>query len=484
MRIAIDGPAGVGKSTIGERLARRLNALYVDTGALYRALTLLALRERIAPDDATALTDLAHRMRITIVPPTVADGRQYTVLLDGEDVTPELRTPAVDANVSRMSSHSDVRETLISRMREMAGATSVVMVGRDIGTVVLPDAELKIYLTTSIEERAKRRHGDLVAKYGAASPALDDVRREIAQRDALDMPNMRIAPDAVTLNNDHLQADEVVELILKLLDERARQHRVDNGRSGAMAAQQDEYGRVSPFWYGLMRILVTLVQPFIVRLHVEGVEHIPSKGPVIIAINHVAWIDTVFAALRCPRPFQYMAKIELFHVPVVGFLIRKTGSFPVHRGESDREALRTAERVLAEDKLLVIFPEGHRTRGGPLLPGRPGIALIAMRTGAPIVAVGISGTERVFKGFNYGPFAPRVTIRYSEPFYVTAPDGKRSRERLVHATEDIMRRIAALVPPEQRGQYGETSPTIPITGAAPADSAAPTAGAASETTPA
>lgn len=220
MRIAIDGPAGVGKSTIGERLARRLGALYVDTGAFYRALTHLALAAGIVPDDADALTDLARHMRIAIVPPTVADGRQYSVLVDGEDVTPKLRTPAVDANVSRMSSHAAVRETLIARMREMAQNTAVVMVGRDIGTVVLPDADLKIYLTTSIEERARRRHGDLVAQYGAASPSLEDVRQEIAQRDALDMPNMRIAADAITLNNDHLQADEVVELIVKLLDER------------------------------------------------------------------------------------------------------------------------------------------------------------------------------------------------------------------------------------------------------------------------
>ncbi|HLZ23620.1 MAG TPA: (d)CMP kinase [Ktedonobacterales bacterium] len=220
MRIAIDGPAGVGKSTIGERLARRLGALFVDTGAFYRTLTHLALAASIAPDDAAALTELARRMRIAIVPHTIADGRQYTVLVNGEDVTPLLRTPAVDANVSRMSSHASVRETLIARMREMAASSSVVMVGRDIGTVVLPNAELKVFLTTSIEERAKRRHGDLVAKYGAASPSLDDVRREIAQRDALDMPHMRVATDAVILNNDHLQADEVVERILQLLDER------------------------------------------------------------------------------------------------------------------------------------------------------------------------------------------------------------------------------------------------------------------------
>ncbi|HLZ23621.1 MAG TPA: lysophospholipid acyltransferase family protein [Ktedonobacterales bacterium] len=228
-----------------------------------------------------------------------------------------------------------------------------------------------------------------------------------------------------------------------------------------MTTRQYPIGRTSPFLYGLLRLIVNLVHPLIARLHIEGVERIPASGPVIIAMNHVAWVDTVLAAVRCPRPFQYMAKIELFSVPVIGFLIKRWGAFPVNRGAGDREALRTAERVLAEGKLLVIFPEGHRSRGGPLLPGQPGTALIALRTGAPIVAVGISGTQGVFKGFHYGPFAPRVTIRYSEPFHVGVPGQKHTRETLIQATDEVMRQIAALLPPEQRGQYGETAPAAP-----------------------
>jgi cytidylate kinase len=220
-QIAIDGPAGVGKSTIGERLAKRLGAILVDTGAFYRALTAVALDRGIGPDDGVGLLALARALPIRIVPPNVADGRQYTVLVDGEDVTRRLRTPKVDAAVSQVSNYPDVRVALIERMREMAGTATVVMVGRDIGTVVLPDADLKIYLTTSIDERAKRRHGDLLATYGEAAPALETVRREIEQRDASDTPNMRPAPDAVVINNDHLLADEVVARIERLLAERS-----------------------------------------------------------------------------------------------------------------------------------------------------------------------------------------------------------------------------------------------------------------------
>jgi cytidylate kinase len=218
-RVAIDGAAGTGKSTIGERLARRLGCPYVDTGAFYRTLTAVALDAGIAPEDAEALRALAEHMAITIVPPVIRDGRQYTVLVHGVDYTQKLRTPAVEAAVSRVSRHPAVRTALIGRMRELANERGVVMVGRDIGTVVLPDADLKVFLVTALQERAKRRHGDLAALYGAAAPALETVQEEIAQRDTLDAPNMQVAPDAVQIDNTTLEADDVVARVLQILAE-------------------------------------------------------------------------------------------------------------------------------------------------------------------------------------------------------------------------------------------------------------------------
>ena len=221
LQIAIDGAAGTGKSTIGEHLARRIGALFVDTGAFYRTLAYLALRAGINPDDAAALGRLAREMDIQIVSPAVGSGRQYTVLVDGLDVTPQLRSTQVEALVSRVSRHPEVRAVMRERQREVADARRVVMVGRDIGTVVLPGADLKIHLVTSLAARAERRHGDLVAKLGAAAPSLDEVRAEIAQRDALDAPNMQVAQDAVEIDNTHLESDDVVRRILALLDARA-----------------------------------------------------------------------------------------------------------------------------------------------------------------------------------------------------------------------------------------------------------------------
>lgn len=220
-QIAIDGPAGVGKSTIGERVARHLGCLYVDSGAFYRALTVLAVNEQIDPDDEERLTALAESSNIRIVTPTVSDGRQYTVLAGGADITPALRTPEVETNVSRVSRHPSVRDALRVLQQAMADDQTVVMVGRDIGTVVLPDADLKIWLTTSLEQRAQRRHGDLVASMGERAPTLDEVRQEIARRDEKDQKQMQPAPDAYTINNDLLTAEETVARILTLLHERA-----------------------------------------------------------------------------------------------------------------------------------------------------------------------------------------------------------------------------------------------------------------------
>ena len=219
-QVAIDGPAGVGKSTIGEGLAHRLHCAYVDTGALYRTLTVIALRRHIASDAVDELTDLARALNFRILPPGNVPGRQYTVMVDGEDITPMLRTPDVEREVPVVSSHDSVRHALIERMRRLASEQGVVMVGRDIGTVVLPDADVKIFLTTSIEERARRRHRDLVARLGNDAPALDDVRREIVRRDAIDASHTVIAPDATIINNDHLEAEDVIAQIAEIVAQR------------------------------------------------------------------------------------------------------------------------------------------------------------------------------------------------------------------------------------------------------------------------
>ena len=159
--IAIDGPAASGKSTVGRLLAEKLNFLMLDTGFMYRAVTLAALRAGMDLTDETAVTTLSAQLDLDVQPAGgMDDGRHYTALLNGEDVTWDLRTPEVDANVSLVSSYAGVRQEMVKRQRAFGQRGQVVMVGRDIGTVVMPDAPLKLYITASAAERARRRWRD------------------------------------------------------------------------------------------------------------------------------------------------------------------------------------------------------------------------------------------------------------------------------------------------------------------------------------
>ncbi len=220
--IAIDGPAGSGKSTIGEQLARQLGYLYVDTGAMYRAVAWLALYESVDINDGPALKQLAERAELDINHPHVADGRQYTVIVNGQDITWDIRDANVTRAVSAVSSHPEVRKVLIAQQRDMAKQGRVVMVGRDIGAIVLPDAELKIYLTASLTERARRRHAELVERFGQDSanvPALDELMRDIERRDTIDHDNMRPAIDAIIIETDYLSVSQVLGTILPYVED-------------------------------------------------------------------------------------------------------------------------------------------------------------------------------------------------------------------------------------------------------------------------
>lgn len=217
--IAIDGPAAAGKSTIGQRIAESMEYLYFDTGVMYRAVTLAALRREIPVSSEKDITRLVQTISIDVKPPSKSDGRAYDVLLDGEDVTWEIRSRWVDRNVSQVSTYPDVRREMSRQQREIGMRGGVVMVGRDIGTVVLPEADLKIYLDATVEARAKRRFDELVAR--GANITYDEILAAMETRDDIDS-HREIAPllpaeDAVHIDTTDLSVDEVISKVLDLL---------------------------------------------------------------------------------------------------------------------------------------------------------------------------------------------------------------------------------------------------------------------------
>ena len=223
--IAIDGEAASGKSTLGRLLADRLGYLYFDTGVMYRAITWVALQRGLDLADQSAVTALAKALTIRVVPPTQEDGRQYTVYADDQDVTWAIRQPEVDAAVSMVAAYPGVRQALTPQQRAIAEKQHVVMVGRDIGTVVMPDAPLKIYMRASVEERARRRHRECQSRGETISFA--DVLESMRQRDQTDSQRqyapLQAAPDAIVIDTDDLSIEEVLAEVLTLLAQRSEQ---------------------------------------------------------------------------------------------------------------------------------------------------------------------------------------------------------------------------------------------------------------------
>lgn len=219
--IAIDGPVAAGKSTVALLLARRLGYFYLDTGLLYRALTWKALQSQLDPADAEPLAELARNLDVRVRPPSVNDGRQSDVYVDGRDVSLALRSRRVEANVSEVSAHPAVREALIDLQRSAVRRPGTVVAGRDIGSVIFPDADVKIYLEAHPEERARRR---LRQKGSWSESGLVQTLREIQERDRVDSTRavapLRPPADALIIDTDDLGPERVVQRILEVCEAR------------------------------------------------------------------------------------------------------------------------------------------------------------------------------------------------------------------------------------------------------------------------
>lgn len=211
--IAIDGPAASGKSTLGKLLADKLGFLFFDTGVMYRAITWIAYLNKVPFEDEPKIAALAQNTNIDVRPASQNDGRHYDILSNGEDITWQIRRPEVDTNVSLVSSYSGVRRALTILQRRVGLRGEIVMVGRDIGTVVLPDAALKIYLDASVEQRALRRYNELINR--SEDAVYEEILTAMQERDQFDsnreIAPLKVADDAVIICSDNLDIDQVLD---------------------------------------------------------------------------------------------------------------------------------------------------------------------------------------------------------------------------------------------------------------------------------
>jgi len=458
--IAIDGPAGSGKSTVARQLASRLRLDYLDTGAMYRSVAFAALQRDIRPEDGDAVAALAHEIAIE-----VGD----VVLVDGHDATLEIRGPEVTHAVSTVAANPEVRADLRERQRVWAQQHGGgVIEGRDIGTVVFPDATLKVYLTASDSERARRRHEEVAARSDGA-PAVETVQADIARRDHMDSTRaaspLAVADDAVIIDTTGLSVDAIVEDLLGRLGQPAERPPAsaahpEEGRVAVAtrSATLDAHGAWRPtertrighqfdlLLYGFCRLVVIGFSRVFWRLHVEGTENLPTSGPYVIAAVHRSNIDTPLVACITSRRMRFMGKDSLWKNRASARFLSALGGFPVHRGSADRDAMRRCTEVIAEGEPLVLFPEGTR-QSGPLIEEIfDGAAYMATRAGVPIVPVGIGGSERAMPVGAKGLRPGRIAIVVGKPIEPQpVADGRRGSRRAVkELTESLHTELQTL----------------------------------------
>lgn len=381
--IAVDGPAGSGKSSTARALADRFGLLYIDSGAMYRALTQAALAAGVAPADEAALAALLRPVDLELRP----SRGETTVLWDGVDVSRAIRTPEVEAAVSEVSSHPEVRRLMVDRQQAFGRRGGVIMEGRDIGSVVFPLATAKLYLTASPEARAGRRHRQFQERGVEVDPVA--LAAELAARDRRDSERatspLLISPDAIVIDSSALTLDQQNELCARAcLVNPALDAAIDHDPEGARQRLPFQYR----FAYGIMKALARFY-----GLRVFGGRGLPIPSGCIVAANHIAIIDPLFLGATFGRSrVRSLAKEELFRPAWLnGRFFRWLDSIPIRRKGYDRNAFGEAAAALQRGDNLLIFPEGTRQAIGHPGRVRSGLGILVQETRAPMLPMFLRG---------------------------------------------------------------------------------------------
>ncbi len=392
IKIALDGPGGAGKSSVAKAVAARLGIVYVDTGAMYRTIGLYVKKNGINPEDSEAVTASLTSLSLRL---SVEGGRQ-TLFLNGEEVGDEIRTPEISMYASRVSAIPAVREFLLSTQRKVAEEASVIMDGRDIGTVIFPDAEVKIFLTASPEARARRRYDEMLAKGQEAS--YEEVLRQMNERDHNDSTReiapLRPAEDAVILDTSEMDFNASVASVIDIIREKT-------------APPAPKMSRPYRFLY---RIAARLLR-FCLRIKIIGKENVPKNGGYVICANHISLIDVFTLGASFPRQLRYLAKRELFKIPILAPVIRSLGAISVDRKGGDVGALKRSIEVAKGGELFAVFPQGHRyPKTNPAdTPIKSGVGMVAFRAGVGIIPVCIRIKKQKYRIFR------RVNVIIGKP---------------------------------------------------------------------
>lgn len=441
MIITIDGPSGTGKSTIAKRVAALLGFSFFDTGAMYRAVAWALVQKKIPVDDAEAIKHLLQDFRFEIH--DLAGQMRYSV--NEVDITEAIRTPEISAKASLVAVLPVVRKALWNIQRVFARTTNAVFEGRDMGSEVFPEAEMKFFLTARPEIRAERRYKELMSKPGVVADALtqEQVLRDLLERDERDSSRvfapLKKAQDAKEIDTSDLNIDQIVNIILDYVK--------------GIKKEEKSFKRRPSLLY---RTVIVLVRSFfrIFYCHrIYGHEHV-VPGPAILAANHTSFYDPPIVSTSVSDEVFFLARKSLFK-GLFGRLIWALNARPVSGEGSDVRVFREIEALLKVGGKVILFPEGTRSADGELKPIKGGISLLVMRAHCAVIPVYIHGAKDIWGRQRKLPkFFGKTACVFGSPLYWAPYAFMEKKDAHQRFADDLRNAILALKTWYEKGAKG------------------------------
>lgn len=439
--IAIDGPAASGKSTVAREVAKRLNCIYVDSGSFYRGVTWKMIQSGVCTKNSLLVLPVLLKSKWKFE----VRGGAVVFSIDGAEPGEALRGKEVREAVSDIAAMPAVRTFVVRNLRKLSRLGSLAMEGRDIGSVVFPKTPYKFYLDANPEERAKRRHAELLAK-GETEKA-QEVMESLQRRDQKDSSRktapLKIADGAYVIDTSNYDAEGVVRVLMGRIAE------LEKPRTDKM---------INPTWYRLTCKVLGIGLKIFNQYKVYGIKNVPKTGGVIIASNHASYLDppAVGASSRRMRMTHFMARDTLFRNPLMGAFLRRVGVIPLDRNKGDVTAMKTAIQLLRDGASVALFPEGTRSPDGNLQPPKPGIGFLVAKGNAPVVPVYVHGSYEAWSKHSGGLKRKPITVVFGQ--LITQEEIRSlgsGREAYALIGELIMKRIAELKEKFEKGQIDE-----------------------------
>lgn len=442
MIITIDGTSGSGKSTIAKKVADKLGFLYFETGAMYRCFAYYALKNKVDENNVSQIKKLLKSFSFRI---EISQERSKLYFVNDEDITDQIRTLDVSKKASDISTIPAVRKKLVALQRNFAGNENTIFEGRDMGTVVFPYADLKIFFSANPEIRAERRTEELKQKYPDQTIVYKEVLDAIKERDFQDM-NRKISPlkqakDAVLIETSDKTIDEIVDLVIQKKEE------VEKKTHATL------YPNI-PLFYSLIIFICSFFAKIFYRHKIYGREHyVPGSG--IVAANHVSHFDPPLVAISVPDELYFLAKKDLFSIPVFGKFIYKLNSRPVSNSGSDAQVFREVLKVLKGDKKILLFPEGTRSKTGEIIDLKQGVAFLALRSKKNIFPIYIHGSHKIWeKDKKWPKFFGKTAAIIGKPLEIKKYLPLAKKEAMESITQDLQKSFKELKKWYENGHKG------------------------------